>query len=228
MGLIYVAVLAVDGRVYVGQTIHTLSERKRGHIKAARGGSHNHFHRAIVKYGENSFSWSVLEDVSDNLLDDLESFHIEKLKATNIRFGFNKTEGGSSGKLTDDVCRRMSQINKGRKLTPEQRARFEANHWAKDPVRRLAIANKIANTLKGRKAVTVIYGRRPSEETRRKMSESHKGKSKRKGFSPSVETRKKMSDSHTGVRKGPCSEETKRKISETKRLKFAAKTGAKT
>ena len=68
----------------------------------------------------------------------------------------------------------------------------------------------------------------PSEETKRKISESEKGKvlseESRKKISEaekgrrlgplSLETRKKISEAQTGKKRGPHSEETRRKISE--------------
>jgi hypothetical protein len=54
-------------------------------------------------------------------------------------------------------------------------------------------------------------GRKPSEETKRKISESLKGKRNSLGKVLSIETRKKMSASRIGK---PRSEETKRRVSE--------------
>lgn len=65
-------------------------------------------------------------------------------------------------------------------------------------------------------------GKTCSEETRRKMSESHKGNKNPmygKHFSMTEEAKRKMSESHKGKSLGPLSEEHKRKISEACRGK---------
>lgn len=60
-----------------------------------------------------------------------------------------------------------------------------------------------------------------SEQTRKKMSESHKGKvGPNKGKKLSEETKNKIAKSHLGVKKKPLSEETKRKISESQRKRL--------
>lgn len=59
-----------------------------------------------------------------------------------------------------------------------------------------------------------------SKETRRKLSESHKGQiAWNKGKPMSDETKKKLSEINKGKKCGPCSDETKRKISETEKGK---------
>jgi group I intron endonuclease len=63
------------------------------------------------------------------------------------------------------------------------------------------------------------YGFKWSEESKKKLSDSKKGKSPwNKGIktnSPSIETRKKLSDSLVGRKKGPMSEKQKQQIRET-------------
>ena len=72
------------------------------------------------------------------------------------------------------------------------------------------------------KRTEALKGRKLSEETKRKISESHKGKPAwNRGISLSDETRRKMSESHKGKpvwnRGIPHSEETRRKMSEALR-----------
>ena len=71
---------------------------------------------------------------------------------------------------------------------------------------------KVSESLKGRKL---------SDETKRKMSESHKGKSSgMRGIIHSDEAKRKMSESHRGI---PLSEEHKRKLSEAHRESWRKK-----
>lgn len=73
---------------------------------------------------------------------------------------------------------------------------------------------KISESLKGR--TSPMKGRKLSEETKAKISESNKNISRRKGFTLSDETKKKIGEANKGIPK-PQSEEHKRKISEAKR-----------
>ena len=68
-----------------------------------------------------------------------------------------------------------------------------------------------------------------SEETKRKLSESHKGLNTwTKGKSKSEETCRKLSESHKGKNRKPKSEETKRKISEARKLYWEKRRQLKT
>ena len=60
-------------------------------------------------------------------------------------------------------------------------------------------------------------GRKCSEETKRKMSESHKGNQNHKGKYHSEETKRRISKAKKGVKLPPLSEEAKRKMSESKK-----------
>lgn len=47
---------------YIGKTVHTLEHRRKQHENESRykrGGSY--FHKALAKYGIDSFEWRILE-----------------------------------------------------------------------------------------------------------------------------------------------------------------------
>jgi group I intron endonuclease len=229
MGVVYCATLRLDGRRYVGQTTKTVIDRERGHWKIARKGqSNNVFHLALFKYGRLAFVWNILAIAEDEQLDELESKFIEELNTTGEK-GFNRTDGGSGGRHTADVRRRMSVARKGQQLTSEQREAWERARWWLDPDRRAEVSKKIANTLRERGIHPRVdnRGRKMSAETRLKMALAHTGRSSgAKGRQHSEETRKKMSLSHTGVKRGPMSAVTKKKISDAKRnIVTASKNG---
>lgn len=73
---------------------------------------------------------------------------------------------------------------------------------------------KISASMKGR--TSPMKGRKQSEESKAKISESNKNIPRRKGFTLSDETKKKIGEAHKGIPK-PKSEEHKRKMSEAKR-----------
>jgi hypothetical protein len=68
-----------------------------------------------------------------------------------------------------------------------------------------------------------VKGRKCSEEHKRKVSVAKKGKSSHIGMKRSQETCSNISKGLTGIKKGPPSEETRKKISETLKKRKAAK-----
>ena len=69
-------------------------------------------------------------------------------------------------------------------------------------------------------------GLKHSEETKKKLSELRKGKIPwNKGISPSADTKQKMSNSLKGIKRGPRSEEHKKKLSEALKGKAGNKKG---
>ena len=77
---------------------------------------------------------------------------------------------------------------------------------------KLSDAFKNANKLKNG-----MLGKHHSEETKRKISESHKG------FHHSEETKRKLSEANKGKKRKPHSEEAKRKMSEARKAYWANK-----
>lgn len=228
MGIICAATLKEDGRRYIGKSKKSLQERRREHLKFARSTrGTSYFHRALSKYGAGAFEWEVLAECPDAELDGQEVAFIAVLRCNDPKLGFNMTAGGEGAKPTEEMRQKLSQKNRGRALTPDQRDRFLAAHWSKDPLKRDAIAEKARVRQAGVPLPpdhgSKATGRTLPEEVRRKMSESRTGKPKAKGYRLSAVTRRKMSEAHTGKPRGPMPAETKRKISEVKRLRNAAR-----
>lgn len=133
-GIIYKAKLINDGRVYIGQTTKTLEERKKGHISHSKHSQETYFVRAINKYGEQNFTWTILEECySKEELDLAEQKYILQYSSLDPIHGFNTKEGGSRGKHTEETKKIISEgklgekngmynkpsWNKGKKLTKE-------------------------------------------------------------------------------------------------------------
>lgn len=170
MGLIYCAVNKVNGKMYVGQTIHSLSHRKTTHLYAARSNTQNKyaFHKAIHKYGENAFSWKVLEKrVPNEKLDELEIIYVDLLDS--FLTGYNLTMGGEGchGCVHNAETRKKMSIAAHNKppMTSETRARIGA-----------ASAGRIKSEKAKHKFKVARTGHIVSEDTRLKISKSSIGK----------------------------------------------------
>ena len=58
--LIYKVENLINGSCYIGQTVKSLEKRKLQHLCDVRNDSSYYLHRAIRKYGNENFKWSIL------------------------------------------------------------------------------------------------------------------------------------------------------------------------
>ena len=163
--------------------------------------------------------------IKDNLTEqeakDLEIELIAKHGRIDLGEGYliNKTDGGEGNNgwiASEETKRKMSEAQKGKILTEETKRKLSKAHKGKilteDHKRKMSEANK---------------GKSVSEETRKKISEANKGKthteeSKRKMSEAAKvkifteDHRRNLSEAAKGKKRGPHTEETRKKISETK------------
>lgn len=102
---IYKCTCLSNSRSYIGQT-RFLMRRKNDHIRELRNNRHSnrHFQNAWNKYGEENFTWKVIEYCSVELLDEREIYWIEYYDS--FKSGFNLTTGGSNGCKYSEESRR--------------------------------------------------------------------------------------------------------------------------
>lgn len=107
-GIVYLSTCVITNKVYVGITIQKFSKRKCDHIKVSftptSKAYNHHFHRAIRKYGKESFKWEILEtiqeDTRDKLIRHLKQLEIEYIKKYDSkRNGYNSTNGGDYSRI---------------------------------------------------------------------------------------------------------------------------------
>lgn len=143
-GRIYLITNRVNGKRYVGQTVGSIAARWMHHC-----GAHSRckaLASAITKYGADAFT---IEDLavaySDRHLNELERHHVNSL-GTLAPAGYNLKEGGGSkGKWSDGMLRRITEAQN----TPEAIARNTASStamWAR-PETRQKISDAIRNGL---------------------------------------------------------------------------------
>lgn len=108
----------VNGKCYVGKT-NNISQRKSKHRRLAfTEKSQLPFYRAIRKYGEDNFEFTVLDTFCwEDIIFDLEKFYIKAYKANQREFGYNITEGGegSSGTRHNENQKRANKLRVGTK-----------------------------------------------------------------------------------------------------------------
>ena len=113
-GWIYVIRNTVNGKLYVGQTIHKVEHRWYQHVQKSQYNTKKHntntcISGAINKYGADSFSVDII--AAGNSLEDLnekEIFWISQLN-TIAPNGYNIKTGGKNGKLSEESKRKLSE-----------------------------------------------------------------------------------------------------------------------
>ena len=93
IGRIYKIKNNLNGKEYIGQTVYPLSYRFTNHISDAKNGRGYAIAAAIRKYGKENFSIELIEECSEELLNDLEIKYIKQYN-TYTPNGYNLTHGG--------------------------------------------------------------------------------------------------------------------------------------
>ena len=98
MGYIYKIENLLNHKIYIGQTTkERATDRFSQHRYLARHpeqeASISYLHRAMNKYGVNNFSFEVIEEIENSLLNEREQYWIEKRNSLAPN-GYNMTKGG--------------------------------------------------------------------------------------------------------------------------------------
>lgn len=202
-----------NGKVYIGQTITTLDSRLNrefhGHFADAFVYMKpDHLYRAMRKYGKESFTYEVIEeipmqenkDLTHKILDEREIYWIKFYDSYNN--GYNNTPGGngSGKKLSEEHKRKISESNKGKKHSAESR-------------------EKMSKARKGKKLLPEFKQKR-LERMRAKGTNIPINKGKKGIYHWSEESKQKLSNTIKGRK---LSEEHKQKISEANKKAYALK-----
>jgi group I intron endonuclease len=109
--IIYKSTNKITGKIYIGQTTHTLDKRIKGHIKESKIESNRPFMLSINKYGEDNFIFETI-DSADNLdeLNNKEIYWIDFYNSISPN-GYNVTGGGQGKKMktTKELSRIISE-----------------------------------------------------------------------------------------------------------------------
>ena len=224
---IYKVTNVVNTKIYIGLSTH-LIENSVDYL-----GSGILINKAISKYGRENFIKEILENNIDSisLLNEREIFWIKEFNSTDKTIGYNISHGGAGslgveksletreklrnanlGKVQEEstILKRSSKI-KGMKRTDESKTNISEGlkkYYSEFPHHMLGKENKHSDETK-LKISESHKGKILSDEHKQKISESNKGRHRN---IVSLETREKLSKSHLGK---TVSKETKNKMSES-------------
>lgn len=154
---IYSITNIINNKKYIGQSVN-IKCRLRNHKWELRHNKHfnDHLQKSFNKYGEGCFVFDVVCKCKEDELDELEKYYISYYNCMNPEYGYNATNGGNLNKhLSDETIQKMRDVRGGE----------NSGMWGKRHTEETkAIMRKKA------------LGRVLSDETKQKLSESHKGK----------------------------------------------------
>lgn len=187
---IYVIENLDNHKLYVGQTID-FAARKSSHLSSLRRGkaANKYLQRSFDKYGEEQFDFRILELCDPEKLDEREIYWIETLDTYNNGYNMNKGGGGIRGyHFTDEQKKHLSESLKGRIISDVARQHMKENHahlcgenhpwfgktWDDfiSPEKQAEIRRKCSERYSGEGNPN--YGKKMSDDQKRKLSESHK------------------------------------------------------
>lgn len=106
--IIYRITNMVNGKMYVGQTTRSLSQRWREHCSNSSGCTY--LHNAITKYGKENFKVEQIDIALDQEELDYKERQYIMCYNTLVPNGYNLTDGGSVGKkISDVICYKISE-----------------------------------------------------------------------------------------------------------------------
>lgn len=153
IGHIYCICCLANGKLYIGQTVKSIEKRFKEHKQAAKRGVPYRLYSAMRKYGVENFTIEEIIQVSAPNRQALKAklCYIEERLIKRLQ---TKEFGYRGETLSKEHRRKISESKKGVK-----RKEF-SDEWKK----------KLSESHKGEK--NHFFGKKHSEETRKKMSEA--------------------------------------------------------
>lgn len=121
-----------NNKVYIGKST-SINYRWRKHLWFLKRNKHvnKHLQSAFNKYGENQFTFEIIEECSSEELNDKEKYWINLLDSLNPLIGYNKTKGGDGLLATDEIKKKISKSLTGIKHSQERIENQSKSHRGK-------------------------------------------------------------------------------------------------
>lgn len=182
----------INGKCYIGQSIN-LWKRKGTHYWHLRRSSEDnrHLQSSYNKYGEDNFKFTVLLYCEPFELTRHETLLDDYYKNLGLSYNARPCADSNIGvRYSEESKKRISESNKGKIVSEETKKKIRDAIIGK-PLPEGFIKNMFTKGMKG-----FNYGKHLSDETKRKIGDAHRGsKSAWYGKKHSEETIKKMSES---------------------------------
>ena len=154
---------------YIGQSV-SIEDRWSKHMSELNNGLHHndYLQKAWNKYGKESFNFTVLEYCDIDKLNDRERYYIEYYDTMNRDKGYNLKSGGQDhNTCSEEIKKKLSNSIRKSYLDSKLkkvRSKDAIKQWSNPEIRKKMIKNN------------GMYGKHHSEEARKKISDSAKGR----------------------------------------------------
>ena len=172
--IIYKIVNNINGKIYIGQTKHSLSKRIAGHIKD----NSTPVQKALNKYGLESFTIFVIDHAdSKAVIDEKERYWIRVLKSNQRAYGYNMTAGGDGlVNPSKKVRSKISNTLKEHYKTHEHTSGFSGHSHKESSKKKMSETLKVTMNLPEVKAkMSASAPKTKSEEHKRKIGDANRG-----------------------------------------------------
>ena len=201
--IIYLITNRVNGKRYVGQTVNTLKHRWNLHVGHSRNPKRSGvLCSAIRKYGPENFEMKVLAKCdSMEEMNHRETYYINKIFKTLSPNGYNLDSGGKNKIMHPDTKIKLSAAKKGKKIGPfseEHKRRISEANKGKNLGGTLSeeTCRKISEAHKGEKSF--MFGKKQTEKNKKAVSKANKNNKYWVGKKHSEESKNKISESRMG------------------------------
>jgi group I intron endonuclease len=182
--IIYKCQNKISGKVYIGQTIKSLTNRIEQHIKVANRKSKSKFHKALISYGIDNFDWIIIDTA--NTKDELNKLEIDYIQKYNcIDDGYNMVDGGTGGynQMAVDANKKLrigktyEEIYSSKKIVDKLKYNLRKNIIEHNKIYGFNNIDKEKNIEIARKGAykLVEIGYTHTNETKQKISDSQIG-----------------------------------------------------
>lgn len=163
----------INHKKYIGQSVD-INKRWKNHIRKLNNEYHNNIYlqSAWNKYGSDNFNFYILEQCNSEVLDEKEIFYINLFNTADRNSGYNLKSGGQNGgsKYSEESRKKMSETHK--ELCKDEKnieilKQIGLKIWADEEYRQSRSGENHP-----------LYGKHLSEDIRKKISSSNKGKPK--------------------------------------------------
>ena len=192
-----------SNRVYIGQSIDI--ERRFRHYKRLACKEQVKIYNSFLKYGVDAHIFEVIELCDTEDLNNRERYYQNLYDSVNngLNLLYVKSEHFNGGH-SEESKKKISDSLKGRTFTDEHKYKIGLNNSR----RGVSDETKEKHRLAG-------LGRKASPETKEKQRQN------RLGYIHSEETKQKIAKSLKGIQRKPISDETRLKMSESQKKRFA-------
>ena len=147
--IIYKITNKINGKMYIGQTIRTLSHRKNGHYTNYKNNVHTKLYDAMRKYGWDNFEFEpICSCLNIDVLNKMETFFIKYYNT--IENGYNMYEGGDNNSMFNSAIKekhlkRMRSLETRQKISISMKKLRSKNGFSEET------RKKISSKLMGNK-----------------------------------------------------------------------------